>query len=130
MSELVIDWAQSNEAQLTLYEENNRICLQRHTQALLISAQLTESAPGNSQLQTWMGLGGHSLNHFQGALAMAPESGALWLLQILPPTCGTEQLLASLESLLNQRDIWRTLAARLSRPAQRFKPRPLGQLLY
>lgn len=130
MSELIIHWALSKKAHLTLHEENSTISLQRHTEALLLSAQLTEHPPSNSQLQTWMRMGGSSLNHFQGALAIAPENGALWLLQALPPDCSTAQLLAGLESLLNQRDIWRSVAARLARPAHSIIPRPLGQRSY
>ncbi|OPA94134.1 hypothetical protein BFW87_15205 [Pseudomonas fluorescens] len=130
MSELVIRWAQGTQVELTLYEGNNKISLQRHTDVLLLSAQLTAQPPSPSQLHTWMRLGCSSLNHFKGALAIAPEGGALWLLQTLPSGCSHEQLLEDLEALLNQRDTWRAVTARLTRPAHTSVPRLLSPQPY
>lgn len=117
MSQLITQWAQSGEQQLTLQEEEGTITLQRHVTTLLLSAQLTEKQPDTSQLQNWMRLGAASLSHFPGALAIAPESGTLWLLRTLPTGCDTQQLSDDLELLLNQRDTWRAVVGRLVKPA-------------
>ncbi|QXQ19548.1 CesT family type III secretion system chaperone [Pseudomonas tolaasii] len=130
MSERVIRWAQGTQTQLTLYEDNSKISLQRQAAAFVLGAQLTEPPPSPSNLHTWMRLGYSSLNHFKGALAIAPEDGALWLLQTLSPSSSHEQLLAELESLLNQRDSWRAMAARLTKPAHTSIPRLLSPQPY
>lgn len=103
-------WLGQNEKQLTLFEADNPINLQRYEDHLLLSAQLTDQPPDNVMLGAWMHLGHASREHFQGALAQAPESGQLRLLQRLPDTCRKSTLPASLEALLNQRGTWRAMA--------------------
>ncbi len=45
MSERVIRWAQGTQTQLTLYEDNSKISLQRQAAAFVLGAQLTEPPP-------------------------------------------------------------------------------------
>jgi len=116
--------------QITLFEENNEINVSRHEQGVLLSVQLTCQNFDQKTLENWVRLGQASLNHSQGALALAPSSGHLWLLQRLPRDCGQPQLLASLEALLNQRDTWRSMVERLARPAMKFNPTSLRPQRY
>ncbi|WP_083224183.1 type III secretion protein [Pseudomonas sp. 58 R 12] len=122
MNSLLIKWFNSGEKQISLSEDDFEIVLQRHACTLHLSVQLTRQAPDNSQLQTWIRLGGASLNRFHGALAQAPTNGALWLIQCLHADQGEQTLIDSLEALLNQRDTWRAVAARLSRPRKSVTP--------
>ncbi|MTD19943.1 type III secretion protein [Pseudomonas sp. CCM 7891] len=130
MKDLLIHWLGTREEQITLLEDNDEIILRRHAGVLLLNVQLTHDRLDKSLLQTWMRLGGASLNHFQGALTQAPASGALWLTQCLPGRPGETQLLGCLESLLNQRDTWRAIVARLARPVQKLHPTSLRSLLH
>lgn len=130
MNTLLIEWFNSQEEQISLSEDNTEIVLRRHTCILHLSVQLTLHAPDNSQLQTWMRLGGASLNRFQGALAQAPTNGALWLTQCLRVDQGAETLIDSLEALLNQRDTWQAVASRLASPRKNVTPTSLRSLTH
>jgi len=123
-------WLSSRTETLTLYEDNYTISLQRYSNAVLLRVQLTHYQPDKSQLQTWMRLGGASLNHFQGVLSQVPMIGELWLIRFLNDVRDEDHLHGSLESLLNQRDTWSAMAARLARPAQKFTPTSLRSLPY
>lgn len=114
-----------HEDPLTLFEDNHAITLQRESGTLCLSVQLTLLRPGNAQLETWMRPGEHSLSHFQGALAQAPETGALWLIQCLRDEQDEQHVLDCLESLLNQRDAWR---ATVNRQARTALPTPSSSL--
>jgi hypothetical protein len=120
LKSLLFEWFSSRTEELTLFEDNNKITLQRYSNAILLFVQLTHYQPEKSQLQTWMRLGGASLNHFQGALSQVSASGELWLTQCLHDVRDEEHLCGCLESLLNQRDTWCAMVARLARPAQKF----------
>jgi len=119
LNALIIQWARGREDSLTLFEDGHAMTLQRLSGTLRLSVQLTLHRPDNAQLETWMRPGEPSLNHFQGALAQAPDSGALWLVQCLLPSndLDDKHVLSCVENLLNQRDAWRAMIARQLRPA-------------
>lgn len=125
---LLVDWLSSHKEQLNLFEEDDEIILQRQAGAMLLSVRLTRHRPDNSLLGNWLRPGHASLSHFQGALAQAPANGTLWLLQRVPGSHSSERLLANLESLLNQRDTWRAIVARLATPTRRPVPTSLRSL--
>lgn len=118
----LVDWWKSGEDHITLLESNDLINLQRNANGLLLSVQLTHTPSDNLSLETWMRYGQLSLEYFQGALAQAPASGHLWLLQQRPGDCGQDQLLDSLQALLNQRDTWRSMWMRPPRPMAKKTP--------
>lgn len=109
MSDLLTRWLEGSDQQIALYEGDDSIDLRRCESNLLLSVQLTLAPPDNPQQEVWMRQGQASLEYFQGSLAQSPESRHLWLLQRLPGNCCRDQLLASLETLLNQRDTWRSM---------------------
>lgn len=125
MNPLIAHWLGGHEAALTLFEDNHAITLQREAGAVTVSVQLTLMRPGNAQLETWMRPAELSLGHFHGALAQAPESGALWLVQCLADEQDKQGVLGSLESLLNQRDAWRAM---VTRQARTTRPTPSSSL--
>lgn len=116
MDRLIEQWLNGHEQQLTLFENDDEINLHRNQHGLLISAQLDRSRLDDTLLEAWMRVSQFSLEYFQGALGQRPQSGQLWLLQQLPGGYGKDQLLASLETLLNQRDTCRAMTAYLLRP--------------
>ncbi|QJI27342.1 type III secretion protein [Pseudomonas sp. ADAK18] len=128
MDELLGRWLSSNEPQITLFEDDDEIKVQRDQQILLISAQLTHHRVDKKTLEAWMRLGQASLRHFQGALAQEAINGHLWLLQKLPSDGALTHLVTKLETLLNQRDTWRAMAVRLARPTQKLTPTSLRSL--
>lgn len=128
MNGLIARWLSGGEEQLSVFEEDDEIILRRQAGAMLLSVQLTHHRPDNSLLGNWLRPGHASLSHFKGALAQAPCSGALWLLQRVPGTHGSERLLADLEALLNQRDTWRAIVARLATPPRKPIPTSLRSL--
>jgi hypothetical protein len=130
LKEVLIHWLSSHKEQIYLFEDDDEIILRRQAGAMLLSVQLTRHRPDNSLLGNWLRPGLASLNHFQGALAQAPASGALWLLQRVPGNHCSERLLADLESLLNQRDTWRAIVARLAAPTRKPVPTSLRSLPY
>lgn len=130
MRALVNDWLNSREEQLILLEDDDEIMLKRQAQTLLLGVQLTPTLSDNAALYGWMRLGAASLNHFQGALAQKPDTGALWLVQSLQGAYDAAGLLGCLQALLNQRDTWRSTAARLVRPALPPKPASLRSQFY
>ena len=130
MEEIIDHWLISRKEQFFLLEGEEEIILLRRGQALLISVQLTPPHTDALHLQTWMRLGLASLNHYQGALALRPEDSALWLIQCLPEGYSQQPLLDCLEALLNQRDTWRAIFARLSRRPQSLRPSSLSSALY
>ena len=130
MRALVSEWLSSRKEQLSVFEGDDEIILRRQAGALLLGAQLTSTLSDNATLYRWMRLGGASLNHFQGALAQKPDTGALWLIQSLRAACDEVTLLGCLQTLLNQRDTWRSTAARLVRPALNLKPTSLRSQSY
>lgn len=115
---------------MLVLENDDEIILKRHGGALLICVQLTSCRPDHAALQGWLRLGAISLNHFQGSLAQAPNSGALWLVQCVRNDPNETSLLNGLEALLNQRDTWRSTVARLALPAHKSKPTSLRSLSY
>ncbi|WP_248733113.1 type III secretion protein [Pseudomonas sp. MWU13-2517] len=115
-------WLSSSDPQITLTEGDSRIVLRRDRGALLLGVQLTQQVPANAELENWMRLGAASLNHFPGALAQDPAHGALWLLGCLHDEPSPTRAQTCLEALLNQRDTWRAVMARLARPARAQSP--------
>lgn len=130
MQALVRDWLNSREEQLSVFEGDDEIILKRQAKTLLLGAQLTSAVADSAALYSWMRLGAASLNHFQGALAQKPDTGALWLIQNLRGAGDEADLCGSLQALLNQRDTWRATAARLVRPALNLKPTSLRSRPY
>ena len=130
MRALVSDWLNSREEQLSVFEGDDEIILKRQAETLLLGVQLTSTVADNAALYSWMRLGAASLNHFQGALAQKPDTGALWLIQTLRGAWDEAGLFGCLQNLLNQRDTWRSTAARLVRPALNLKPIPLRSQPY
>ncbi|MDY7530919.1 type III secretion protein [Pseudomonas sp. Bout1] len=121
-------WLSSHKEQLNLFEDDDEIVLRRQAGVMLLSVQLTGHRPDNTRLGNWTRPGRASLSHFKGALAQAPANGALWLLQRVPANHGLEPLLADLESLLNQRDTWRAIVARVTTPIRSPLPTSLRVL--
>lgn len=128
MKNLIHDWLDSRKEQISVFEGDDEITLKRQGDTILLQAQLTSSSLDHTALHTWMRLGGASLNHFHGALARKPETGALWLTQSLRGAQGEADVLKGLETLLNQRDTWRAIAARFARTGQNLKPTSLRSL--
>lgn len=130
MHELINEWLNSHNEQISLFEGDDEIILKRQGEVLLLGAQLTSVRPDNAILQNWMRLGAASLNHFHGALALKTESGALWLVQSLRSGQEKRAVLGCLEALLNQRDTWRSTVTRLAQPARNLRPTSLRSLSY
>jgi hypothetical protein len=130
MKALVSDWYKNRTAQLTLFEGDDEITLKYQGEALLLGAQLTSTRADKTDLQRWMRLGAASLNHFQGALAQKADTGALWLIQSLGGDREASEVIGCLETLLNQRDTWRAIVARIARPAQDLRPTSLRSRAY
>lgn len=128
MKALITNWLNSRAEELRLIEDHDEILLRQGSNTLLLQVQLTRDRPDKSHLNTWMHLGNASLSHFQGALAQAPATGALWLTQCLQESTSEKPLLDSLEALLNQRDTWRAMIARLAKQGPRFQPTSLRSL--
>ncbi|KWU50189.1 hypothetical protein [Pseudomonas palleroniana] len=118
-------WLSGSDPQITLTEGDSRIVLRRDSGALVLGVELTQHVPTNAQLENWMRPGAASLHHFPGALAQDPVHGALWLLECLHDAPNPTQVQKSLEALLNQRDTWRAVMARLACPAR--APRPASR---
>lgn len=128
------DWQQTltdclsgHQQTVLLFEQDDEVNVQCDEQRVVLRAQLTP-ADLEFPLQSWCLLGQSSLAHFQGALALAPATGHLWLVQCLPGQCSQKHLLKSLEVLLNQRDTWRSVTARLRKAGRKFQPTSLRQL--
>ncbi|MCS3511787.1 type III secretion protein [Pseudomonas grimontii] len=128
MKDLVGEWLSGAKEQITLIEGDDEITLTRQGDTVLLGAQLTCARSDNTALQNWLRLGAASLNHFQGTLAQKADSGALWLIQTLHAADAEAHVHGCLENLLNQRDTWRAIAARLARPARNIKPTSLRSL--
>lgn len=128
------DWQQKltdclsgREPHMVLLEQEDEVNVHCYEQRLLLRVQLTNPYL-TTPLQRWCYLGHSSLAHFQGALALAPATGHLWLVQCLPRESSQEQLLKSLEALLNQRDTWRSVTARLTKAGRPLRPTSLRKL--
>ncbi len=130
MKMLIRDWLDHHEQQLTLFEGDDGITLKRQEAFILVEAQLTSTRSDNTTVQNWLRLGAASLNVFQGALAQKADSGALWLIQTLRGGQGEECVLGALETLLNQRDTWRSTFAHLAPTVSSLKPTSLRSLSY
>ncbi|QDG58559.1 type III secretion protein [Pseudomonas sp. NIBRBAC000502773] len=129
MKDLICDWLRNKEEQMTLLEEDGEVTLIYQESVLLLAAQLTSTRADGVALQYWARLGAASLVHFQGALAQNPDTGVLWLTQSLKGKLSEPHVLDSLAALLNQRDAWRAIFARLWRPPLSVKPLPLRSQL-
>ncbi|KAA6176031.1 type III secretion protein [Pseudomonas sp. MPR-R5A] len=124
------DCLAGREQHVLLFEQDDEVSVQCSEHRVLLGVQLTHSRLEHYSLQSWHRLGQSSLAHFQGALALAPATGHLWLLQGLPRDCSQEHLLKSLEALFNQRDTWRSVVARLARPGPPSRSLSLRKLPY
>lgn len=102
--------------QAHLSEDDDQVSLLCYEHAVLLRVQLTHPGLQPHRLQAWQRIGQASLAHFKGALALSPDTGHLWLVQGLPRNSSQDQVLTSLEALLNQRDTWRGVVARLATP--------------
>ncbi len=130
-SERLTQWRMGTEQEITLYEGGDAINLRRYPQCFLLSAQLThQPTPTQTAMETWLRMGGASLAYFQGALSVEPSTGQLWLLQCVSQEANPAVLFNQLESLLNQRDTWRSTVKRLARTPQNLGPTPLRARFY
>ncbi|MDQ0738436.1 type III secretion protein [Pseudomonas sp. W4I3] len=128
MKELIIHWLKSGDEHLILLEDQDEIVFRLQGNKVLMCATLTSTSPSNTELQSWVRLGAASLTHFQGALARAPSSGALWIIQRPQDATEAPRVLGSIESLLHQRDTWRAVYARLKKPVRQLQPTLLRSL--
>lgn len=129
-NQTLADCLNGHEQHVVLLENDDEVSMTCHEEHVLLRVQLTNPSLEKYPLPSWYRLGQFSLAHFQGALALAPATGHLWLLLSLPRDCSQDQLLKSLEALLNQRDTWRSVIARLARPGHKFQPISLRKLPY
>jgi len=127
---LIREYLRNKSGEFRYFENDDEIIFRYCSSRLLISVQLYTRAPDKAQLMTWMRLGEPSLNHFQGALAQAPTSGALWLIHCLPERTDEQHLNSGIEALLNQRDTWRATAARMNERPPEPPLTSLRSLLY
>jgi hypothetical protein len=128
LKDLITQWLQSGEEKITLIEGQDEIVVRLQETGVLVCVSLTSTSSNNTELQCWVRLGAASLTHFKGALARASSSGTLWIIQSLQGTPEESRVLSSVESLLNQRDTWRAIYARLNKPAHQLKPTSLRAL--
>lgn len=126
----LVDCLNGHRQQARLHENDDELSLHCHEDQLLLRIQLTPPGLHTYPLQAWQRLGHASLAHFEGALALCPTTGHLWLVQGLPRGCSQDHLLNALEALLNQRDTWRRVVARQARPGRKFQPITLRKPLY
>lgn len=110
-----------------LWEQDDPVSVHGDEQRLVLRVQLTHPHLGIT-LQSWCHLGQSSLAHFHGALALDAVTNHLWLLQCLPRDCSLQDLLKSLEALLNQRDTWRSVITRLTKAGRKYQPTSLRKL--
>lgn len=113
-----------------LYEQDDEISLYCHEHQILLRVQLSHPGLETYPLQAWQRLGQASLAHFKGALALSPVTGQLWLVQGLARDYSQEHLLSAIEALLNQRDAWRCVVARLARPGRKLQAIALRKPLH
>jgi hypothetical protein len=105
--------------------DGSAVQLRRLASGVLIGARLALRSPDEALLQEALRLGQPSLARFPGALARDPADGRLWLLHRLADGCTTDDLLDSLETLLNQRDTWQSMLGGEPSPLP-VKSRPLN----
>jgi hypothetical protein len=98
LNALLAECLKRGSGELRLFENNDEIILRHCSNSLLLSVQLTPLRPDKSLLLSWLRLGEVSLEHFPGALAQAPASGALWLMHCLHDKHDEQQLQLCLES--------------------------------
>lgn len=120
-SQQLADCLNGRQQQVLVFEKDDAISLHCNKHQLLLHVQLTRTRFDIYPLQAWLRLGQASLAHFDGALALSPVTGDLWLVQGLPRDSSQSQVLSTLEALLNQRDTWRSLVARLARPGRKLQ---------
>lgn len=77
--------------------------------SLLVSVELPASATSEASLQDILRLAHPSLSRFPGALGRSPQDSRLWLLAQLAADCHIDDLIETLEALLNQRDTWQSI---------------------
>lgn len=130
MNHSIGNWLCNKEEQMTLFEEDGDVTLTNQTNVLLLGAELSSTRTDGVALQYWTRLGTASLAHFQRALAQNRNTGALWLTQRLKGELNEARVLNCVVALLNQRDTWRAIFARLGRPSLSVKPFPLRSQLY
>lgn len=128
--QLLTDCLKRSQQQVQLFEKDDEVGLYCHEHHAVLRVQLTRPGLDTFPLQAWQRLGHASLVHFKGALARSPVTGHLWLVQGLPRDSSEEHLLNTLEALLNQRDTWRGVVARLARPGRKLQAIPLRKPLY
>nr|WP_113865237.1 type III secretion system chaperone [Brenneria salicis]NMN91771.1 hypothetical protein [Brenneria salicis ATCC 15712 = DSM 30166]RBP65838.1 hypothetical protein DES54_104103 [Brenneria salicis ATCC 15712 = DSM 30166]RLM31872.1 type III secretion protein [Brenneria salicis ATCC 15712 = DSM 30166] len=103
------DWLNSGDAMLRLDIDNGPVALARHACGIACRAAIPLSSPADERVLE------HALQLAEGAqlqfkeeaamLSLSPEDETLWLWMRHEPD-DVFQLSRSLESLLNQRDIW------------------------
>ena len=75
---------------------------------LLVSVELNVPLGNEASLEDVLRLAHPSLSRFPGALARSPQDDRLWLLAHLAQDAHLDDLLETLEALLNQRDTWQS----------------------
>lgn len=120
-------WLDNGVGPFPFSADSGAVCLWRLECGILTGARLMIPVLGESLLQEALSLGLPSLGRFPGALAREPVEGQLWLLHRLDDGCTCDDLLASLETLLNQRDTWQSILAGEASSSS-VKSRPLSLL--
>ncbi|MFJ4192629.1 type III secretion system chaperone [Pseudomonas sp. NPDC089534] len=121
-------WLDGGDGELGLLIDGAPLRLQRRPGGVLCLAMLSAAWRGDdTSLEAALRLSGPSLGRFSAALALDPAERRLCLMRYLPFQ-GIPALIAAIESLANQRDVWEAMLERsmpVSRPLTR--PLPLGR---
>jgi hypothetical protein len=119
LSEALRHWRSTEQERFAIIVDEGDVHFSKLENAILISASLALPTEDEALLQDALRLAHPSLARFPGALALSPEDGRLWLLAQLESTCHEDDLLSTLEPLINQRDSWQSMLS-TERAGSRF----------
>ncbi|EJZ58387.1 type III secretion system chaperone [Pseudomonas sp. RSB 5.4] len=127
LSVTVQRWLDSGEGELTLLIDQQSVRLQRRPAGVLCCAGLSVAwRGGDADLEAALRLSGPSLGRFSAALALDPQERRLCLVRYLPFD-GVSPIIAALEALANQREVWEAMLAHTPAPVRpRHHALPLG----
>lgn len=94
---------------LRLVIDDGEVTFDKLEGALLLWVELTAAVSSEASLHEVLRLAHPSLSRFPGALARSPLDARLWLMAQLAPDGHVDDLIESLEALLNQRDTWQSI---------------------
>ncbi|WP_339464261.1 MULTISPECIES: type III secretion system chaperone [unclassified Pseudomonas] len=111
-------WLDSGEGELTLHIDEQPVRLQRRPAGVLCRVGLSVVWRGSDAgLEAAMRLAGPSLGRFSAALALDPQERRLCLMRYLASE-GVTPIIAALEALANQREVWEVMLAVSPAPAR------------